>query len=118
MAKKAKPLEKSSRRKRPARTPEERNNQLIALAYDLVEQRLLDGSATAQETTHFLKLGSSKNRLEEEKLKKENELLRAKTEAIESNKRIEELYSQAIEAMRRYNGDFTSNDNISNEDDL
>ena len=117
MAKKAKPLEKSSRRKRPARTPEERNNQLIALAYDLVEQRLLDGSATAQETTHFLKLGSSKNRLEEEKLKKENALLKAKTEAIESNKRIEELYSKAIEAMRRYNGDFNQDGTVLNKEE-
>ena len=91
-------------RPRPALTPEGRENQLIALAVDLVEQRLLDGTASSQETTHFLKLGSMKSRLEMEKLQRENELLRAKTEALESSKRVEELYSEAIEATRRYGG--------------
>lgn len=92
------------RKVRPATTPEARENQLISMAYDLVEQRLLDGTATSQETTHFLKMGSMKARLEAEKLKKENELLMAKTEAIQSTKRIEELYSEAIAAMRTYAG--------------
>ena len=89
---------------RPALTPEARENQLIALAVDLVEQRLLDGTASSQETTHFLKLGSMKNRLEMEKLKEENKLLQAKTESIQSAKRVEELYAEAINAMRRYSG--------------
>lgn len=89
---------------RPALTPEARENQLIALAVDLVEQRLLDGSASSQETTHFLKLGSMKNRLEMEKLQEENRLLKAKTAALESSKKVEELYSQAIKAMRHYSG--------------
>lgn len=71
---------------------------------DLVEQRLLDGTASSQETTHFLKLGSTKNRLEMEKLQEENRLLKAKTEALQSSKRVEELYSEAIKAMRRYSG--------------
>lgn len=89
---------------RPALTPEARENQLISLAVDLVEQRLLDGTASSQETTHFLKLGSMKNRLEMEKLQEENKLLQAKTEALQSAKRVEELYSKAISAMRRYSG--------------
>ena len=89
---------------RPALTPEARENQLISLAVDLVEQRLLDGTASSQETTHFLKLGSMKNRLEMEKLREENKLLQAKTESIQSAKRVEELYSEAINAMRRYSG--------------
>lgn len=93
-----------TRRPRPAMTPEARENQLIAMAYDLVEQRLLDGTATSQETTHFLKLGSMKARLEAEKLRKENELLEAKTEALQSAKRVEELYSEALNAMRAYSG--------------
>lgn len=92
------------RKIRPALTPEARENQLIALATDLVEKRLLDGSASSQETTHFLKLGSTKNRLESEKLQEENKLLRAKTESIQSQKNIEELYTQAINAMRNYAG--------------
>lgn len=93
-----------TRKIRPALTPEARENQLIALAVDLVEQRLLDGTASSQETTHFLKLGSTKNRLEMEKLQEENRLLKAKTEALQSSKRVEELYSEAIKAMRRYSG--------------
>lgn len=109
--KKAKPTTNTETRKiRPALTPEARENQLIALAVDLVEQRLINGTASSQETTHFLKLGSMKNRLEMEKLQEENRLLKAKTEALQSAKRVEELYSEAIKAMRRYSGQGDSDD--------
>ena len=108
--KKAKPLSTESRKIRPAMTPEARENQMIALAVDLVEQRLLDGTASSQETTHFLKLGSMKNRLEMEKLQEENRLLKARTEALQSAKRVEELYSEAIKAMRRYSGQGSDDD--------
>lgn len=93
-----------TRKRRPATTPEARENQLISLAVDLVEQRLLDGTASSQETTHFLKLGSMKNRLEMEKLQEENKLLRAKTEAIQASEKSEKLYRDAINAMRKYSG--------------
>ena len=99
----------TDRKIRPALTPEARENQLIALAVDLVQQRLLDGSASSQETTHFLKLGSMKNQLEMEKLREENKLLKAKTESIQSAKRVEELYAEAINAMRRYSGNSNTN---------
>ena len=89
---------------RPALTPEARENQLISLAVDLAEEQLRDKTASSQVITHFLKLGTTKAELEKEKLAKENELLRAKTESIESQKRIEELYAEALNAMRRYNG--------------
>lgn len=108
--KKAKPTNSEPRKIRPALTPEARENQMIALAVDLVEQRLLDGTASSQETTHFLKLGSMKNRLEMEKLQEENRLLKAKTEALQSAKRVEELYSEAIKAMRRYSGQGSDDD--------
>ena len=101
---------KTTRKIRPALTPEARENQMIALAVDLVEQRLLDGTASSQETTHFLKLGSMKNRLEMEKLQEENRLLKARTEALQSAKRVEELYSEAIKAMRRYSGQGSDDD--------
>ena len=107
MAKRARTVtvsDKKHREVRPALTPEARENQMIALAVDLVEQRLLDGTASSQETTHYLKLGSMKNRLEMQKLEEENKLLRARTEAIQSAKRVEELYANAIAAMRRYGG--------------
>lgn len=92
------------RKIRPALTPEARENQLIALAVDLVERRLLEGTASSQETTHFLKLGSMKNQLEMEKLKEENKLLQARTEALQSAKKTEELFEAAIKAMRTYSG--------------
>ena len=86
----------------PAATPEDRENQLIALAYDAVEERIRNGTASAAEYVHFLKAGSIKQREEMEKLQKENELLRAKTEAIDSEKTREDLYRKAIAAMRSY----------------
>lgn len=92
------------RRTRPALTPEARENQLISAAVNLAEKQLLEGTASSQVITHYLKLGSSKERLEKEKLERENELLRAKTEALQSAQRVEELYANALEAMRRYNG--------------
>lgn len=94
----------SNRKRRPATTPEARENQLISLAYDLVEQRLIDGTATSQETTHFLKLGSTKERIERDILERQKELITAKTEALKSAKRVEELYDAAIKAMRSYAG--------------
>lgn len=94
----------SPRKLRPALTPESRENQLIALAVDLAEKQLMEGTASSQVITHYLKLGSTKERLEKEKLEEENKLLRAKTEALKSAKRVEELYSDAISAMRKYSG--------------
>src|SRR5438067_2436582 len=92
------------RRRRPATTPEGREHQMVALAYDLVEKRMREGTATSQETTHFLKLGSPREQLERERLRHENELLRVKMEAIESQKVVEELYREALTAMRTYSG--------------
>lgn len=105
MAKVKSPSSSTNTRKiRPATTPEARENQLISLAYDLVEQRLLDGTASSQETTHFLKMGTAKAKLEKEILEKQKELITAKTESLQSGKRIESLYEAAIKAMREYNG--------------
>ena len=89
---------------RPALTPEARENQLISLAVDLAERQLLEGTASSQVITHYLKLGSTKERLEKEKLIEENKLLRAKTENFQSVKRVEELYTEALNAMRNYAG--------------
>ena len=89
---------------RPALNPDGRESQMIALAMDLVEQRLRDGTASSQETTHFLKLASPKNKLEQERLKLENEHLAAKTKALANAEEIKVLYEDAIKAMRRYAG--------------
>lgn len=106
MAKKnAKPLDKTKIRSHPASTPEARENQLIGYAVDLAEQQLIDGTASSQVITHYLKLGSTKERLEREILEEQKKLISAKTEALESAKRVEELYSNALAAMRSYSGD-------------
>ena len=94
----------SIRKRRPALTPEARENQMIALAVDLAEKQLMEGTASSQVITHFLKLGSSKAELEREKLAMENELIRAKTESIQSQKKMEEVYLNALNAMKRYSG--------------
>lgn len=96
----------STRKRRPASTPEARENQLISAAFDLIERRILDGTATSQETTTVLKLGSEKARLEKDILRKQKELIEAKTEMLESAKRVEELYSNALTAMRHYSGNY------------
>ena len=95
---------------RPALTPEAREKQLISLATDLVEQRLIDGTASSQETTHFLKLATQKSRLEREILEEQAELIKAKTENLKSSKHIEELYENAIKAIRGYSGQGESED--------
>ena len=92
------------RKRRPAITPEGRENQLIGLAVDLAEKQLLEGTASAQVITHYLKLGSTRERIEKEILEKQKELLKAKTDALNSQKRMDELYENAINAMRIYSG--------------
>lgn len=104
MAKVKKVNDNSPKKMRPALTPEARENQLIYLATNLAEQQLRDGTASSQVITHYLKLGSSKEKIEKEILEKQKELITAKTESLQSAKRIEELYSNAISAMRKYSG--------------
>lgn len=91
-------------RTRPSTTLEGRENQLIALATNLVEKRLTDGSASAQETTHFLKLASTREKLEQRRMEQEIELQQAKIRQLESAERVEELYSKALNAMKSYAG--------------
>lgn len=88
----------------PASTLEGRENQLISRAVDLAEKQLMDGTASAQVITHYLKLGSSREKLEQERLEQEVAFMKIKAEAMESAKRVEELYGQALNAMRSYSG--------------
>lgn len=117
MAKVSKKSSGESSKIRPALTPEARENQLIYLATELAEQQLRDGTASSQVITHYLKLGSSKERIEKEILEKQKELISAKTESLQSAKRIEELYSNAIAAMRRYSGHGGADDDDESEED-
>jgi hypothetical protein len=89
---------------RPATTDENRENQLVSLAIDLAEKQLAEGTASSQVITHYLKLGSTRERLEQERLMRENELLGSKVEMMASAKRVEELYAEALNAMRSYAG--------------
>ena len=93
-----------ARRRRPATSPEEREMQLADAAYDLAEEQITSGTASSQVITHFLKVGSSRERLEQERMRHEVELMEVKKEQLEGQKRVEELYVSALEAMRGYSG--------------
>jgi hypothetical protein len=88
----------------PARTAEAREKQLTAAAYDLAEKQILDGTASSQVITHFLKLGSTREKYEQEKLREENKLLAARTKAIGDAKTSDALLQEALAAMKRYSG--------------
>lgn len=106
MRKKEKDIESPvKRRQRPGMSVEARENQLISLAVDLAEKQLREGTASSQVITHYLKLGSTKERIEKDILLKQKELIEAKTEALHSAKRTEELFSDALRAMRDYRGE-------------
>lgn len=102
MARPRKDAETPARKRPPATTAEARQKELIGLAIDLVERKLRDGSATSQETVHFLKLATAKNELEEKKLIAEGKLLDARVETMAQNGNIEKLYSEAIAAFASY----------------
>ena len=93
-----------AKRSRTAMTAEGRENQVIALAYDLAEKQIREGTASAQVITHFLKLGSTKERLEQEYLAEQKKLVSAKVDTLESQRRNEEIYANALNAMKRYIG--------------
>lgn len=94
----------STKKGRPALSPEARENQMIALAVDLAEYQLREGTASSQVITHYLKLGTTKYELEKEKLRKENNVLEAKAKSYASSEEIKQLYDNAIKAMRSYGG--------------
>lgn len=94
----------SERRRPPATSPEARENEVIGLAIDLAERQIREGTASAQVITHFLKLGSTREQLEQERLKAENRLVEAKVEQISSSANTEQLYKEALSAMRAYSG--------------
>lgn len=116
-AKKVEPVSPTTRKKRPpALTPEARENQMIALAMDLAERQLQEGTASAQVISHFLRLGTMKEKLEQEDLRERIKLNSAKTESYESSKRIEELYTNAINAMKTYSGTIQAAEGV--DDDI
>lgn len=106
----------TKRKLRPATTPEAREAQMISLAYDLAAERLRNGTATSQEIVHFLRLGSAKEQKELEMMEKKNELMTAKTEALQSAKKIEELYADAIKAFAYYRGSAPEEEDEYDED--
>lgn len=111
--KKQKEPETNTRSIRPALTSEARENQMINLAIELAEKQLMEGTASSQVITHYLKLGTTKEKIEKEILERQKELITAKTEALRDAKKTEEMYQQAIAAMQKYSG----NDGDDEEDD-
>lgn len=96
------PIERQKSKVKPALTPEGRENQLVSMAYDLAEKHLREGTATSQEICHFLRMGSPSARLEQENMRLKKEKMEAEIEQIHSQKRVEELYANALAAMRSY----------------
>ena len=94
-----------TRRAKPILDPVAREKQMVGLAVDLAEKQLRDGTASSSVITHYLKIGSTREYLEREILEKQSRMLSAKADSIESGKRTEELYTDAIDAMRRYSGE-------------
>lgn len=94
----------SSQSSRPGLVPENRENQMVSLAYDLVERRLREGTASSQETVHFLKISTREAQLKNEILELEKALTAAKTESLQAQKVKDEVYLEAIKAMRNYSG--------------
>lgn len=92
------------RRGRPATSPEMREDQVVSLAYDLAEKQLVEGTASSQVITHFLKMGTRREALEQQRLANENRLIEEKVQSLASARRVEELYAEALEAMRSYSG--------------
>lgn len=92
------------KKRAPSRTLDGREKEMVSLAVNLAEQQLREGTASPSVITHYLKLGTVSHQLELEKMKRENELLQAKTDNIRSLGRMEEIYEQAIESLRRYQG--------------
>lgn len=110
--------EERKTRGKPATTLEDRENQVVSQAIDLAERQIQSGTASSQVITHFLKLGSTREQLEQQRLEHENELTRVKIEAIESQKRVEELYMQALNAMRRYSGQDSGSEDEDEDPDI
>ena len=104
MAPSRKDASSSKPRRPPATTPEARENQMVSLAIDLAEKQLAEGTASSQVITHYLKLATSREQLEKEKLARENELLQAKVQNIHSMANVEALYTDALTAMKSYSG--------------
>lgn len=100
-------MSKRRQSRRPSTTIEGREGQLVSLAIDLAEKQMIEGTASSQVITHYLKLGSTREKLEQERLANENLMLRAKAESMESQKRVEELYTEAMDAFRAYSGQET-----------
>ena len=100
----AKHPEGRRKRRQPATSPEARELELSSAAYDLAEEQIEMGTASSQVITHFLKAGSMRERLEQQRIAHENELLQVKREQIEGQKRVEEMYVAALDAMRSYAG--------------
>lgn len=94
----------NTKKRPPATTPEARENQLVSLAVDLAEKQLMDGTASSQVITHYLKIGTTRENIEKDILKEKKKLMVAQTEQLESQKRVEELYAKALSAMKSYSG--------------
>ena len=106
------PEEEQPKPQRKALSPEARENQLIAYAVDLAEKQLREGTASSQVITHYLKLGTMREKLELETMRLEKDLIEAKISSLKSAQHTEELYQNALNAMKRYSGRNSDDENV------
>lgn len=95
-----------------AKSSEERENQMISLAVERAEKQIRDGTASSQVLVHYLKLATTREKLEQEKLRQENEMLKAKTKAYENSEDVKRLMEEALAAMRTYSGSNSEDDYV------
>jgi len=94
--------EPAPKKRAPATSPEQRNNQLISMSFDAAEEMISSGKATSQLLVHFLKQGTARDELEKSKLELESQLLRARTDSIAASEDLRQLHMDAIAAMTEY----------------
>jgi hypothetical protein len=85
-------------------SPEADENQLISLSIDAAKKMLVEGTAPTSIVLHYLKLATTRERMEREMMATQKELMEAKKQALESQAKVEQLYADAMKAMQRYSG--------------
>lgn len=78
--------------------------QLVSMAEDLIEERLRLGTASPTETVAIVRLGTELERANIERIRANTELMVAQKAKAEAETVKEELFTNAIAAMSKYQG--------------
>lgn len=86
----------------PPLSDKDHEAKLISLTLQMAEQQLIDGTASSQVMTHFLRLGSIRSKVELEKLRLENNLLTEKIQSEKMGQQLKEMFQDVMESLRDY----------------